>query len=480
MKGKMKAVISLITTLAIIAGAVLVVSASSPYDKAVKYGYTGTEMQMLCSLAAETGDIDGAVEVGTSSYEEAVSYGFDGSASDWAKIFVGNKKIDESVSVYENSNRKDSLNKWLSKISSKKLKKAAETDNSGKKSVYSYACDYGFDGSPEEWIASLIGKNEIKKSSGSFLMITASATFNRSEESKCCKALKGVRTTLQKWFKNLLGIEDGTSGKSAYEIAVDNGYEGTEVEWLRSLAGENGKSAYEIACDNGYTGTEMEWLASLVGESGNNGKSAYDIAVEKGFDGTEEDWLASLIGPTGAAGANGNDGKSAYEIAVEKGYVGTEEEWINSISAVVGADGKSAFELAKQNGFEGTLDEWLESLVGEKGDKGDKGDTGAQGLQGEKGDKGDKGDTGTQGLQGEKGDKGDKGDTGAQGLQGEKGDKGDKGDTGAQGLQGEKGASRQRRYRLPAVWRKGREVLHGRGGGSHSVRLPARRGEQEP
>ncbi|MBQ3462821.1 MAG: collagen-like protein, partial [Clostridia bacterium] len=66
-----------------------------------------------------------------------------------------------------------------------------------------------------------------------------------------------------------------------------------------------------MACDNGYEGTEMEWLASLVGESGNDGKSAYDLAVEKGFDGTEEEWLASLIGPTGATGANGNDGKSA-------------------------------------------------------------------------------------------------------------------------------------------------------------------------
>jgi lysophospholipase L1-like esterase len=30
-------------------------------------------------------------------------------------------------------------------------------------------------------------------------------------------------------------------------------------------AGSNGKSAYEIACDNGFTGTEAEWLASLGG-----------------------------------------------------------------------------------------------------------------------------------------------------------------------------------------------------------------------
>lgn len=59
---------------------------------------------------------------------------------------------------------------------------------------------------------------------------------------------------------------------------------GTEAEWLATLkgiAGQNGtkgdngadgKSAYEIAKDNGFTGTESEWLASLVGQSGAKGE----------------------------------------------------------------------------------------------------------------------------------------------------------------------------------------------------------------
>jgi hypothetical protein len=29
--------------------------------------------------------------------------------------------------------------------------------------------------------------------------------------------------------------ESGIAGKSAYEIAVDNGFQGTEQEWLESL-----------------------------------------------------------------------------------------------------------------------------------------------------------------------------------------------------------------------------------------------------
>ena len=36
---------------------------------------------------------------------------------------------------------------------------------------------------------------------------------------------------------SIAGITDGKDGKSAYQIAVDNGYEGTEQEWLESLHG---------------------------------------------------------------------------------------------------------------------------------------------------------------------------------------------------------------------------------------------------
>ena len=41
---------------------------------------------------------------------------------------------------------------------------------------------------------------------------------------------------------------------------------------------------------------------------GDPGKSAYEIAVEHGFVGTEEEWLASLHGATGAQGQQGEQG----------------------------------------------------------------------------------------------------------------------------------------------------------------------------
>jgi len=81
------------------------------------------------------------------------------------------------------------------------------------------------------------------------------------------------------------------------------------------------------------------------GSAGADGKSAYEIALENGFEGTQSEWLASLKGADGqdgqdgAAGANGADGKSAYELAVENGFEGTQSEWLASLK---GADGQDA------------------------------------------------------------------------------------------------------------------------------------------
>lgn len=53
---------------------------------------------------------------------------------------------------------------------------------------------------------------------------------------------------------------------------------------------------------------DMEEIQTAGGVSGPAGKSAYEIAVENGFDGTAVEWLASLKGADGADGANGADG----------------------------------------------------------------------------------------------------------------------------------------------------------------------------
>lgn len=52
------------------------------------------------------------------------------------------------------------------------------------------------------------------------------------------------------------------------------------------------------------------------GDPGANGKDAYELAVEKGFAGTELQWFDSLRGKDGVSGKDGRDGRDAVEIAI--------------------------------------------------------------------------------------------------------------------------------------------------------------------
>jgi|GEM_PF-521695 len=132
--------------------------------------------------------------------------------------------------------------------------------------------------------------------------------------------------------------------------------------------GADGKSAYQIAVDNGYPDTEQAWLASLKGDKGDTGEPG--AAGEKGEPGEK--------GDTGAAGKDGRDGTD--------GAAGRD-----------GVNGASAYEIAVQHGYSGSETAWLESLHGADGAKGD---TGAAGAKGEKGDKGNPGETGAAGKDG--------------------------------------------------------------------------------
>ena len=89
--------------------------------------------------------------------------------------------------------------------------------------------------------------------------------------------------------------EKGTDGKSAYQIAVEQGYQGSESDWLSSLKGDKG--------EKGNTGAKGN-----PGQDGAEGKSAYAIAVEHGYEDSEEKWLLSLKGEKGDTGERGEKG----------------------------------------------------------------------------------------------------------------------------------------------------------------------------
>lgn len=175
-----------------------------------------------------------------------------------------------------------------------------------------------FTGTLEEWLSSLKSNLQFKAVVDEYSDL---ATFEGASQGD----LVFVKST------NMAYIYDGgafaeeakgisITGPSAYDSAVTNGFQGTVQDFLDSLKGEDGDdglpgvngshglSAYEIAQEAGFTGTEAEWLASLVGTPGQDGKSAYELAVGLGFEGDEATWILSLKGDKGEPGLKGEDG----------------------------------------------------------------------------------------------------------------------------------------------------------------------------
>ena len=141
-----------------------------------------------------------------------------------------------------------------------------------------------------------------------------------------------------------------------FALKNDGGGSGTT-----GTAGVDGASAFEIAVANGFEGTEAEWLASLKGEKGDKGDTGAQGA--KGEKGDK--------GDTGAQGLQGAKG--------DKGDKGDAFTYADFTAAQLAA-------LKGEKGDKG--DKGDTGAQGAKGEKGDKGDTGARGATGATGPQG--------------------------------------------------------------------------------------------
>jgi hypothetical protein len=119
---------------------------------------------------------------------------------------------------------------------------------------------------------------------------------------------------------------NGNPQPSAVHAAINMFIEGFVGTVAGGGTGGNGASAYEVAVANGFAGTEAQWLASLKGEPGQPGAPG-----GPGQPGEP--------GSPGVPGLDGAPGKSAYELAVQAGYTGTEAEWLSSLKGPKGDDG---------------------------------------------------------------------------------------------------------------------------------------------
>lgn len=183
-------------------------------------------------------------------------------------------------------------------------------------------------------------------------------------------------------LKDKISQVEGLKGDSAYQVAVTNGFNGTEQEWLKSL---NGLTAYQVAITNGFQGNAVEWLTSLKGAKGATGDKGQDgkgftikatfpslEALEESDKSTFEDGDFVLIASNVEDEDNSkmfvladNTWKYLTDLSGAQGIQG--EKGDKGDTGEKGDAGVSAFEIAQLEGFTGTKEEWVESLKGEQG-----------------------------------------------------------------------------------------------------------------
>lgn len=264
--------------------------------------------------------------------------------------------------------------------------------------------------------------------------------------------------------------------------------------------GDDGRSAYEVAVDNGFIGTEQEWLASLKGDTGLQGpkgdtgaQGPAGAAGETGPQGPQ-----GVQGEQGIQGAQGPRGLRGDPFTIAKTYATIaamiadyDNMEINDFVMISGitTDPDNA-KLFVKSEIEDPTYRWNfvtdfsgaqgiqgpQGIQGEQGPKGDQGIQGVQGPAGETGPAGPQGATGNgissivlnsdytltinytnggsvttdpiRGAQGPQGIQGETGATGATGATGETGPQGPQGETGATGATGAQGPQGKSAYQV--------------------------------
>ena len=105
--------------------------------------------------------------------------------------------------------------------------------------------------------------------------------------------------------------------------------------------GPRGYSAYEVAVQNGFSGSESEWLASLVGAKGDTGEPGKD--GERGLDGPR-----GKEGPPGPQGKDGSSGITVFSIDSSGHLIGTSESAESLDDYSLGVDGHLYLEIEEE------------------------------------------------------------------------------------------------------------------------------------
>lgn len=195
----------------------------------------------------------------------------------------------------------------------------------------------------------------------------------------------GDAFTIVKTYPSIQAMEDDYNNpevKTGQFVMIDTGDVENEEDSRLYLKGD----------------TEWKFISDLSGAQGIQGLSAYQVAVQHGFEGTEAEWLISLKGEKGETGPKGDKGDTGEKGATgergpqglqgERGLQGVQgEKGEQGIQGPVGPKGEQG-----EQGIQG-----IQGPQGEPGPKGEPGANGAPGVQGPKGDPGEKGEKGDPG-----------------------------------------------------------------------------------
>lgn len=257
----------------------------SAYQIWLSLGNTGTETQFIESLKGADGEEGPAGPVGPAGltwrgeYSDDVTYLKDDAVGYEGASYFSLIETTGVAPLPEND-------AWaLMAAYGERGPKGAQGD-----SAYDIWVEAGNEGSESVFLASLIGKNGTDGTNGTSGVGISSSSFTYQTGTSGTVAPTGTWTTTVPtvtkgsylWTKLTLEFSDNTT-TTGYCVAYSplDGTNGTN-----GSNGKDGESAYALAVDNGYSGTETEWLASLKGADGKDATTStkyFGISPVKGY-----------------------------------------------------------------------------------------------------------------------------------------------------------------------------------------------------
>lgn len=256
------------------------------------------------------------------------------------------------------------------------------------KTAYEYAVDYGYTGTEEDFGKMLNevpnavkdAKQAIKDSKEVLQNLPKIVDgnwyiydyVNDTYQDSGINAV-GDAFTIVKTYSSVQAMEDDYNNpevKAGQFVMIDTGNVENEEDSRLYLKGN----------------TEWKFISDLSGAQGIQGLSAYQVAVQHGFEGTEDEWLISLKGDKGETGPKGDKGDTGEKGATgERGPQGLQGE--KGLQGIQGEKGEPG--IQGPVGPKGEQGE--PGPKGEPGADGAPGIQGPKGDPGEKGEKGDPG-----------------------------------------------------------------------------------------